>query len=166
MGEKHKASIEWRGAVSGVLGESIHYGDAAGGVTQGLLLWYSAVTLRDYNNRDYALKYIRNLRDKKISSTVILWPRPIIMMILGEQPFEEVLKTGSGSLLLAECIENAEVDLLKRRRLCQTLFYSACMDRNNGDETACMEKMWACFRLENPILELEWYLARVECVIE
>ena len=56
----------------------------------------------------------------------------------------------------------ARTDLLKRRFLCQALFYGACREREAGDEPACMKKMEECFHLENPIIEVEWYLARGE----
>ena len=60
------------------------------------------------------------------------------------------------------CIKMARTDLLKRRSLCQALFYGACREREGGDNTACMDKMQECVRLENPIIEVEWYLARGE----
>jgi hypothetical protein len=163
MGEKADAMQEWRRSVSGILDGVIHYGDAAGGAMQGLLLWYGAVTLKDTDEHEYALRYLRSLKSKKVYGSAVLWPRPIIMMVLREKSFEDVLKTGADSLKLSECIENGKNDLLKRRQLCQILFYSACLEREKGDEIACMEKMRACFQLENPILQPEWYLARGEC---
>jgi len=57
----------------------------------------------------------------------------------------------------------ARTDLLKRRELCQALFYGACCEREAGDNAACMDKMQACAHLENPIIEVEWYLALGEC---
>jgi tetratricopeptide (TPR) repeat protein len=156
------AMAEWHHAVSGILDGSIQYGDVAGGATQGLLLWYGAVTLKDHQEHEYALDYFRYLRRRKTHRDV-LWPRPIFEMVLGERTFEEVLATGIGSPNLDTCIKMARTDLLKRRSLCQALFYGACREREAGDNTACMDTMQECVRLENPIIEVEWYLARGEC---
>ena len=162
-GGKNNAKQQWQNATQGILNGSIHYGDAAGGVTQGLLLWYAAVTLNDADTREYALKYMRSLISKKVYGSAVLWPRPIAMMVLGDCSFEKVLEIGVGSCVLDDCIKEAKNDLLKRRRLCQTLFYSACRERESGIETKCIKMMLTCCNLENPIIELEWYLARKEC---
>src|SRR6266852_4654467 len=47
MGRDREAVLEWHRAVAGILDRSVKYADAAGGGTQGLLLWYGAVTLKD-----------------------------------------------------------------------------------------------------------------------
>jgi len=64
--------------------------------------------------------------------------------------------------VLSACLEKARRDLLSRRQLCQALFYSACQQRQAGNEKECIEKMRVCSQLENPIIECEWYLARGE----
>jgi len=161
-GNKSGAMVEWHKAVSGILDGSSAYGDLAGGATQGLLLWYGAVTLHDPQEREYALKYFQHLKRKKTYGRV-LWPRPVFEMVLGEKSFAEILAEGIGSPDLGACIQMARSDLLKRRELCQALFYGACYEREAGNETECMSKMRACFQLENPIIEVEWYLARNEC---
>ena len=43
-----------RGLVQGILDNSIKYGDLAGGLKQGLLLFYMAVTLRDSASTSFA----------------------------------------------------------------------------------------------------------------
>jgi hypothetical protein len=161
-GNKPGAMAEWHNAVSGILDGISAYGDLAGGATQGLLLWYGAVTLNDPRECEYALKYFQHLKRKKTYGRV-LWPRPVFEMVLGEKSFAEMLVDGIGSPDLETCVQIARTDLLKRRFLCQALFYGACRERGAGNETACMEKMQACFHLENPIIEVEWYLARGEC---
>ena len=163
MGEKTDAMQEWHRAVSGILDGTIHYGDAAGGATQGLLLWYAAVTLKDSDQHEYALKYLRSLISKKVYGSAVLWPRPIVMMVLRDYSFEKVLEIGVGSCNLDDCLKQARIDLLKRRRLCQILFYAACRERESGSEAKCIGMMLTCCNLENPIIEPEWYLARNEC---
>jgi tetratricopeptide (TPR) repeat protein len=161
-GDRTGAIGEWHHAVSGILDGSSIYGDLAGGATQGLLLWYGAVTLNDRQEHEYAIKYFHYLQRRKTYGHV-LWPRPVFEMVLGEKSFEKMLVDGIGSPDLATCVQIARTDLLKRRFLCQALFYGACREREAGDETACLEKMQACFHLENPVIEVEWYLARGEC---
>ena len=161
-GKQREAMLEWHRAVAGIQDGSIKYGDPAGGGTQGLLLWYGAVTLKDNLERDYALEYLRSIIKRKVYAPAICWPRPIISLILGNESFAEVLRIGNGSPVLSECLEKASKDLLKRRRLCQTLFYVACQERQAGNEAGCIEKMGLCSKLENPIIECEWYLARAE----
>jgi tetratricopeptide (TPR) repeat protein len=162
-GEKSQAMKEWHSAVSGILDGTIHYGDLAGGATQGLLLWYGAITLNDANHRDYAIGYLRHIKERRVYGTSVVWPRPLAIMVLGEESVENVLLAGAGSPILFECIRIAKKDLLKRRHLCQILFYSACLERERGNEAACTEKMQMCFQLEKPSIECEWYLARGEC---
>lgn len=163
MGQRQGAIETWHRAVAGVLDGTIKYGDLAGGGSQGLLLWYAAVTLDDAGQRDYALEYLQKLRKRKVYGQSVLWPRPVILMVLGERSFAEVLNDGIGSPELSECLSRARADLLKRRRLCQALFYDACHEREIGNEPACLLRMQVCCQLENPILEVEWYLARGEC---
>jgi len=161
-GDKRGAMTEWRRAVDGILDGSIQYGNMAGGASQGLLLWYAAVTLKDSGEHEYALKYLDRLKRKKVYLAEA-WPRPVVAMVLGEKSLPEILASGIGSPDLGTCIQVARTDLLKRRFLFQALFYRACREREAGNESACMEKMRACFHLENPIIEVEWYLARGEC---
>jgi hypothetical protein len=76
--------------------------------------------------------------------------------------FEETLKLLAGTPDIDKIVAVAKVDVLKRRRLCQTLFYAAVARRNEGDEAGCTNGMRQCLALENPLLEEEWYLARAE----
>ncbi len=161
-GKQREAMLEWHRAGAGIQGGSIKYGDLAGGGTQGLLLWYGAVTMKDAIERDYALKYLCSINKRKVYAPAVCWPRPIISMVLGNESFAEVLRIGGGSPVLSECLEKVSKDLLKRRQLCQILFYAACQERQAGNEAGCIEKMGLCSKLENPIIECEWYLARAE----
>lgn len=161
-GQRQEAMKTWHQAVAGILDRTIQYGDAAGGAAQGSLLWYGAVTLKDSFERDYALNYLGKLKKRKVYGAAILWPRPIMLMVLGEKSFAETLSIGAGFSELSECLSKAKTDLLTRRQLCQILFYAACQEREKGNETNCIQKMQLCCQLENPILEMEWYLAHGE----
>lgn len=161
-GRRQEAMKTWHQAVAGILDKTIQYADAAGGATQGLLLWYGAVTLKDSAERDYAINYLGKLKKRKVYGAAILWPRPVMLMVLGEKTYAEILSIGAGFSELSECLSKAKTDLLTRRQLCQILFYAACQEREKGNETDCIQKMQLCCQLENPILEMEWYLARGE----
>jgi len=71
--------------------------------------------------------------------------------------YEETLK-----LMASGSNDVAKIEALKRRRLCQALFYVAVAKRDQGDEAGCADGMRQCHALENPLLEEEWYLARAE----
>jgi hypothetical protein len=53
-------------------------------------------------------------------------------------------------------------DVLKRRRLVNAMFYFATRSRDEGSEEECLARMRKCASIENPIVEVEWYLARGE----
>jgi tetratricopeptide (TPR) repeat protein len=163
MGDRNGALQGWRRAVEGIVDGSIQYGDAAGGATQGLLLWYASITQKKVDERHYAFEFLRSFKSKKVYEEAALWPRPIILMILGDFSFNGILEMGVGSSDLNFCLKQARDNLFKRRHLCQVLFYQACRERESGSEDTCIKIMQVCFELENPILEPEWYLARNEC---
>lgn len=162
-GRRQDGMKEWHRAAAGILDRTIVYGDLAGGATQGLLLWYAAVTLKDDQEREYALKYLRKIADRK-SYGLVLWPRPVMLMALQEKSFSDILELGFGTRTLSECLKRAQIDLLTRRHLCQALFYAACQFRESGNEVACINYMRLCSQLVNPIIDCEWYLAREEAL--
>jgi hypothetical protein len=162
LGKKEDAMSVWHQAAAGILDGSIGYGDLAGGGSQGLLLWFAAISLKNSSEQDYALKYLRTRVKRK--AYAINWPRPVIQMVLGQISFSDVLKIGVGSESLEVSLKNTKEDLLKRRQVCQALFYGACQAREAANEVECMNLMQVCSELENPIIESEWYLARGEAL--
>jgi tetratricopeptide (TPR) repeat protein len=137
----------------------IQYGDAAGGVTQGLLLYYMGTSEASPEVQSLALEY---LEDRSTGSRIELWPGPVARYYLGKVDFESVLIAASGHPRLSEAIEIARNDLLRRRQLCVALFHDGTRRRAEGREEECRERMRECLTLENPLIELEWYLARGE----
>jgi hypothetical protein len=131
----------------------------AGGVEQGLLLYYMETTVSDPDAASFALKYLQN-RTKR--SAIRLWPGPLARNYLDELSFEEVLAEATGRRNLAEAVSLAEKDLLSRRQLCEALFHDGVRYRAHGTEELCMARMRQCYALEDPLIELEWYLARYE----
>jgi tetratricopeptide (TPR) repeat protein len=159
LGRRDEAIATFRAAVDGVLDGSIKYADNAGGVGQGLLLWYAGVTTRDGAATEHSLKYLRKLAKRP---RIKYWPGPLALLALGQKTEQEVLLEACGSSDLDVAIKQASADLLKRRELAQSLFYFGVRKRSEGHEEGCRQRMITCARLENPILEAEWYLARAE----
>jgi len=147
--------------VDGILDGSIEFGDAAGGVKQGLLLYYMGASAADGNATSKALGY---LRTRVKLRAVALFPGPVARYYLGEINFEDVLSAATKNKArdVSSAIDVAKTDLLSRRWLSVALFHDGVIARVRGNEVHCQERMHECFSLENPLLEPEWYLARSE----
>lgn len=159
QGNRELAISGMRELVDGILNRSINYGDGAGGVSQGLLLYYMATTAHDEGNVWHALRYMKNRAKRR---AIQLWPGPVALHYLGEVDFDVVLQAATGEPNLDRALDEARTNLRKRRDLCVALFHDGTRHRAEGNEAACMERMRLCHSLENPIIENEWYLARYE----
>ncbi|MGD0189408.1 MAG: hypothetical protein ABSD74_01570 [Rhizomicrobium sp.] len=148
-----------RGLVIGVRDRKIHYTDFAGGVEQGLILLYMAVTLGLQADVDLAMKYMAKLAK---SWRIKNWPGPAALFLLGRMTFEEAVKDATGSADLVQAKQIAEQDLLKRRYLTNILFAAAVERRVAGDEPGCRMYMGECASLTSPLVEYAWYLAKGE----
>lgn len=147
------------GLAAGILDGSIKYGDAAGGMSQGLLLYYMAVTENDLQEVSFALDYLKN-RVKRAAGQI--WPCPIAQYYLGDIAFETVMEAVNRQPKLAGSPDPAKLELGRRRRLTLALFHDGVRSRVEGDEGHCIDRMQECYELENPLIEQEWYLARYE----
>ena len=156
-GERDLAKTTWRAYVEGNLAGEILYGDAAGGVKEGLLLWYAGLLTKDEKACKDALKYLAN-RAKR--SAIESWPGPLALMVLGKKPAEEVLTENFETGEIETAIAAATTDLLKRRRLSQYLLYAGALALSQGKECDYWQRVKQCAALENPIIENEWYIAR------
>ena len=124
-----------------------------------MLLWYAGVTACVPEAKENALKYLRALAK---NSRIKKWPGALGLFVLGDKSREDVLAEVIGSNQLDAAISVAKDDLLKRRYLAKALFYLASRKRSEGDEEACKFEMAECASLDNPVLEIEWYLACAE----
>ena len=149
--------------VDGILDGSINYGDIAGGVSQGLLLYYMGVTAGDEAAQAKALSYLRGRAKRSAAKS---FPGPVARYYLDEIDLPELLAAATakrgGARDVAGAIEAARDDLLTRRFVCVALFHDGAKARGLGDELRCMTRMRECLALENPLIEQEWYLARFE----
>lgn len=165
MGDCSKAMALMRGLVDGILDGSIQYStDVAGGMTQGLLLYYMGASANRPNQTAFALDYMRKrLNRLKSYHGLDSWPAPVARYYLGEMSFGELLAAATGQQDLSQAIDVARGDLLRRRHLCKALFHDGVKSRVQGAEGQCLTRMRECYALENPLIEHEWYVARYEC---
>lgn len=156
-GKHDLARATWRSYVEGNMAGEIIYGDAAGGVTPGLLLWYAGLLTKDEKTCKEALKYLAN-RAKR--SRIKSWPGPLALMILGKKTAGEILSEYFKTNSIEAAITAAKADLLKRRELSQYLLSAGALSLSQGKEDGYWQSMKRCAGLENPIIENEWYIAR------
>lgn len=147
---------EW---VVAVRDRRIVFTDSAGGVTQGVILCYMAITLHSKSDVDLAMKYLKKLTTR---SWIKFWPGQAAQFLLGGLTFGEALKEATGFADLAEVRKIAEQDGMKRRKLADILFTAGTERRMAGDEAGCRMFMAECAGLANPLVEYEWYLAKSE----
>ena len=138
---------------------TVYYADIPGGVTQGLVLCYMAVTLHASPDVDLAMKYLKKLAER---SGIKYWPGPAALFLLGGLTFGEAVKNATGTADLTRAKAIAEQDLLKRRHLVALLFAAGTERRMAGDEAGCRLLMAECAGLTHPQVEYVWYLAKGE----
>lgn len=141
-------------------GSIIYANDLVGGLKQGLLFNYMAVTA-DVVPQDKQLStgFIKKLSQSNKAEN---WPGPVGRYLLGMTSLEDALEAGLGVRSLEQAAQVAATDLLKRRRLSNVLFNAAVASRVSGDESRCLSYMRACAGLENPRIEYDWHLAKAE----
>lgn len=92
-----------------------------------------------------------------------VWPAAVALLVLGRVGEDELIHAASEERNdIARAVEIARDDLYKRRLLVQALFYLATEARSEGREEPCHTLMRQCAALGNPVIEIEWYLARSE----
>jgi len=158
MGNRSAAKELYRSSVDGVRFGTIAYADAAGGVGQGLLLWYAGITTEDPNATEHALDYLTLLAKE---SRIQIWPGPLAQIVLETKSFDEILGHSFDANNLTEVTERAKRDILTTRELTQALFVLGTQYRKQGDQDRCRQVFQQCAQLENPH-EDEWYLAAAE----
>jgi tetratricopeptide (TPR) repeat protein len=161
--EDHVTAIRLkRDLAVGIIDGSINYGDAAGGMSQGLLLYYMAITDNSSEEVSFALDYMRNrVKRLKRSYSTNVWPCPIAQYYLGDVTFETVMDEVNRQPTLVG-LSAAKLELGRGRRLCVALFHDGIQFRTQDDDGNSFARMRECYALENPLIEQERYLARYE----
>jgi tetratricopeptide (TPR) repeat protein len=159
MGEHAKGIALMHDMVQGILDRRILYGDQGGGVTQGLLLMYMAVTVDDTKEKTYAVRYLK--KKSKMKSRGGRWPNPISRLYLDEASFEDVLEAATGKRAEADAVLRSQEDK-SLVDLCQTFFHFGVKKRIAGSEKECLDYMVKCLNLPPSPRQVEGYLAKYE----
>jgi tetratricopeptide (TPR) repeat protein len=167
MGNRSEGVSRMHGMVAGILDGSIQYGDAAGGMEQGLLLHYMGVTEKQPDEISYALNYLRNrvkrLRSRLQNPLTVTWPCSVAEYLLGDVGFDAVkerINREGPRLNVPDAAERYEQ--LRRFRLATAVFHDGVKSRAAGDEDRCLARMRECCELVDPPLSNRDYLARDE----
>jgi tetratricopeptide (TPR) repeat protein len=159
LGNQLKAIQFMYDLAAGVLDGSVKYGDAAGGMSQGLLLYYMSVTAKKLEESSFALDYLRNRTNRNTNRA---WPFAVAQYYLGRASFEDVMDAVDRRILPPGTVPPAKSAFGRQRRLVVALFHDGLKSRVQGEEEQCLIRMKECCEIENPLLEQEWYLARHE----
>jgi hypothetical protein len=161
-----KAMRMMHGLAAGMLDGSIQYGDAGGGMSQGFLLYYMAVSEKSPAEMSYALDYLRNRVKQKKSQLkghyLKYWPTPLAAYYLGDITFAAVMEVVNEQPHSTPPIPAAGLELARRKELCVALVHDGVKSRAQSNEAHCLARMRECYGLENPLIVEEWYLARYE----
>jgi tetratricopeptide (TPR) repeat protein len=87
-GRREEAAAIWQSAVRGILDRTIGYADSAGGVSQGLLLWFAGHELGRDALATEAEKFLANRLKRKQSES---WPGPLATLVLGRKSSDSVM---------------------------------------------------------------------------
>jgi hypothetical protein len=87
-GRHQDASATWQRAVRGILDGTTRYADFAGGVSQGLLLWFAAHELKRPDLLTEAEKYLLKLSKRKTAES---WPGPLALLVLARKSSEDIM---------------------------------------------------------------------------
>lgn len=152
-----EAIATWLKVVEDIRAKRIQYLDAAGGVHPGLLLWFAAVSTRQKDLREFAIGFLlERAEEHQISQE----PGPLALFVLKKIEWEHLLHTLIGVSSLRAAMQIARSSPLERRFLVRCLFYRGVASRDGGREADFLNSMEEVIQLQNPIIELEWYLAR------
>jgi hypothetical protein len=158
-GKKNEGTAVWQRSVRGLLDGTIAYADFSGGISNGLLLWYAGVSLNRKDLIADSKKFLKKASKRVASKSM---PGPLAHFVLHGKPVAEILQEKYGESDLGVLEKRAMSDTLLRRELCQVFLCLATGKRLAGEEGECLKLMRRCSNLKNPLVEIEWYLARGE----
>lgn len=156
MGRHREAVVAWRYRVSGIMTGKVQYADLPGGASDGLLLWYAAVTLKDHDLLNYTMDFFRKLT---IFGRPSYWPGPLVELALGEKSPEAVFHEHFHNAWLRWLLG---MNYPRRKDLAFGTFYYAVKLRADGQERDCREMMTRVAKMKNRFGEVQWHLARGE----
>jgi tetratricopeptide (TPR) repeat protein len=86
----------------------------------------------------------------------------LISCVLGSATLDSTIKVWTGSPSLNLAAGRAGEDAYIRRVLPEILFYAAAGERARGNDQRAIDLLKICTALPNPLIVMEWYLARCE----
>lgn len=144
-GREQEAMATWLTGVGASLAGKVRYGDAAGGVTIGNLLFFAGVRLA---SKDAVTSATRLLRKRLRTKQSTAWPGPVSRYLLGIVSESDMLAVVSS------------VPILRERHLCQAHFYLGVHALSVGDQVTYFEAMQKAYKFGKVAkLEAEYYLA-------
>lgn len=156
-GKPHQSATVLSTAVTGISNGTISRTDIAGGASIGSLLGYAAKIADDHAKFRDAQRFMKGLSRRKRSEN---WPGPLMGLYLGITTPSIVLSNRFGTDQLSEIAALSRDDLSLRRAAATALFHVGHYHEAQDDHPAATEAYEVCANLENPILAVEWYLAR------
>ena len=149
----------WQRMVHGLEDGTIAWADISGGIKSGLLLWYAGVTLQRPSAITASVKFLRKASKRVWAKSM---PGPLAAHVIAGKPMKAILAEVWGGSGLDLLIARASEDILLRRQLCEVLLCWATGERLAGRETECRRLLRLCADMINPLVEIEWFLARGE----
>jgi len=141
---------------------SVRFTDAAGGGTEGLMLYYYGVRLGRSSLIENAYEWLARVRER---NRLRVWPGPLVRWFFGELDDSAVLVDGCGAGSMEVALSTARIDTLARRQLIEFCFHRAVRAMRAGEWPLSRELFGTAVSLENPLVDIEWYLARREADI-
>jgi tetratricopeptide (TPR) repeat protein len=155
-GDRQAALDIIRELVLAVRDGRITFTDFAGGVSQGLILCYMAITLRSIADVDLAMNYLKKLASRP---RIKNWPGPAAQFLLGGLTFAEAMKNAADT---AQTKPEADQEGWKQNYLAAFFFAAGTERRMAGDEAGARRFFLECASLPYPLVEYEWHLAKGE----
>jgi hypothetical protein len=149
----------FREGVDLISSRTVTFTDNAGGVDPGVLFWYASSSAADHRSHEHSVRYLSALATTFRHPE---WPAPLALLVLGKSSLSDVLADLCGVSDPSDAVRSTRLDILKSRRLVRALFYGSVIERNHGRHAGFRHLLELCAKIENPVLEIEWYLAQSE----
>jgi len=135
----------------------IEYATSAGAAADALFVLFVGATLEDEECVNAATTYLTDLL-RRLHPTL---PNAVLLnCVLREGKLESVIRAWFGISSLQKAVQRSHDEAYYRRALPEVLFHIATGERARGHEKACQDLLKACSEIPNPLIVMEWYLAR------
>lgn len=150
-----------RARIHGMKNRSVRYADGAGGGTDGLILYYYGVRLKQTPIIDDAHQWLNQVK-KKNRGGLKVWPGPLVRWYFGELDDSALLTEACGTSSMEGALTKATTDLLACRQLIDSFFHMAVRALGERKRSKSRQLFKTAASLSNPFVSTEWYLAQQE----